>query len=486
MEAIIDRSFGQLPSIRELTRCIREHRMSPVDITERLLARIDKLNPHLNAFRVICRERALSEAEAAEARLASGRDLGPLHGIPYAVKDIFDVEGLPTTAGTKLLAENVALSDAAIVDRLKRAGMILLGKTNTVQLAYGGVGINYDQGTPHNPWQRNHYVPGGSSSGSAVAVTSGMAPLAIGSDTAGSIRIPAALCGVVGLKPTVKRITQCGVYQLSWTFDSVGILARTVEDAAIWFETAKSDCLRFMTPWVEKIEELIIKLRSGIKGLRVAFGEGCFLQNVDPEIDTAFRESERVFRELGADVKWIKFAEADAAAATNVGGVIISAEAYTVNEKLLEENFDGLDAIVASRMIKGKEVSSAEYLESLRFCQHLQQMSKRSLNDIDVVIVPTTLKPAVSIVEAEADISTYSKLNASYIHNTSIGNILGLCGLSLPCGFTETGLPIGLMLYGKPFQEDVILRAGKAFEMATGLQKRVPDLCWAERGSHDS
>ena len=223
-------------TITALARSIRAGEISPVEITEHLFSRLESLDGNLNVFKLVCRERALGEAQAAEMALRAGQDLGPLHGIPYVAKDLFDVRGLPTCAGTKLLENNIALEDAHVIKSLGQAGMILLGKTHTVQFAYSGVGINHDYGTPHNPWCRDHHVPGGSSSGSAVAVAAGMAPAALGSDTGGSIRIPAALCGTTGLKSTVGRISRAGVYPLSWSLDSVGTLTRSVEDTAIIYQ----------------------------------------------------------------------------------------------------------------------------------------------------------------------------------------------------------------------------------------------------------
>ena len=223
----------EFATISELASQIRAGALNPVKLAETTLDRVAALNPRLHAFISVTRERALAEAQAADILLRRGHDLGPLHGVPYAVKDLYNVAGLPTTAGTRLLAGNVVTRDAAVVRRLAAAGMVLVGKTYTVQFAFGGVGINHDQGTPHNPWHATPHAPGGSSSGSGVAVGAGLVPMALGSDTGGSVRIPAALCGTVGLKTTVGRISRADVYPLSWTLDSVGPLTRSVEDAAL-------------------------------------------------------------------------------------------------------------------------------------------------------------------------------------------------------------------------------------------------------------
>src|SRR5215813_10954144 len=207
-------------TISELSQRIRQGTLSPVELTEHMLSRLETLDDPLHAFKLVARERALAQAQAAELALQAGQDVGPLHGIPYAAKDLFNVKGLPTTAGSNFLEGNIAAADATVIRRLAQAGMIFLGKTHTVQFAYGGVGINHHHGTPHNPWHAVPHAPGGSSSGSGVAVAAGLVPMALGSDTGGSVRIPSSLCGTVGLKTTVGQISRAGVFPLSWTLDS--------------------------------------------------------------------------------------------------------------------------------------------------------------------------------------------------------------------------------------------------------------------------
>lgn len=228
-------------TIAELGRLIRARDLSPITLTEHLLARIEALNERLNAFNLVVADRAMREAEAAERQLQAGQRVGPLHGIPYGVKDIFDVGGLPTTAGSRTLGENIAERDCTVTRQLREAGMIVLGKTITVEFAKGIAGINHIQGTPHNPWHEAHHIPGGSSAGSAVAVAAGMAPMALGSDTGGSVRAPASFCGTVGLKTTVGRVSRHGVFPLSWTLDSVGPLTRSVEDAALVYQAMQGE-----------------------------------------------------------------------------------------------------------------------------------------------------------------------------------------------------------------------------------------------------
>ena len=474
----MDRPPLHYQTITDLADGIRKGDITSTELVQYLLDRIESLDGQLNAFRLRCPERALEQAAAADRQINDGKEPGILHGIPFAVKDLFDVKGLPTTAGTSLLEKNIAAADAHAVRQLKRAGMILLGKTNTVQLAYGGVGINHDHGTPHNPWNRTHHVPGGSSSGSAVAVAAGMTPVALGSDTGGSVRIPASLCGTAGLKSTVGRVSRAGVYPLSWSLDSVGPLTRSVEDAAHVYQCLQGVDANDETTWGLAAQDVLNDLKDGVREMRLAFAETVFWEDVDPEVETAVRECGRVFEALGARVSSIEFSEAEQARQLNSKGLIIAAEAYTLNKKWLEEHFDRLDPIVAHRMIKGKAVGTGEYLQNNLTWSKLRSKAINTLVDVDALIVPTTAIPALPTAEVDADIETYSARNLSYLRNTAIGNVLNMCGLSLPCGFTKQGLPIGLMIYAKPFQENIALRAGYAFQEVTNWHRRRPDISW--------
>jgi aspartyl-tRNA(Asn)/glutamyl-tRNA(Gln) amidotransferase subunit A len=465
-------------TIADLADGIRKGEISSTQLVENLLDRIQSLDGQLNAFRLTCPERALEQAAAADRQIKDGKDPGILHGIPYAVKDLFDVKGLPTTAGASLLEKNIAAADAHAIRQLNRAGMILLGKTNTVQFAYSGVGLNHDHGTPHNPWNRIHHVPGGSSSGSAVAVAAGMTPMALGTDTGGSVRIPASLCGTVGLKTTVGRVSRAGVYPLSWSLDSVGALTRSVVDAALVYQCLQGVDSNDETTWGLAVQDVLNDLKDGVRGMRLAFAETVFWEDADPEIEKAVRECGRVFEELGARVSSIEFSEAQEARQLNAKGLIIAAEAYTLNKKWLEEHFDRLDPIVAHRMIKGKEIAAAEYLQNNLAWRNLRSKAVNSLRDVDALLVPTTAIPALPTAEIDADMETYSERNLSYLRNTAIGNVLNMCGLSVPCGFTKQGLPVGLMVYAKPFQENMVLRAGYAFQEVTDWHRRRPDLSW--------
>ncbi|MFP4035938.1 MAG: amidase [Desulfobacteraceae bacterium] len=462
-------------SVGEMAERIRTNELSPVEVTTYYLERIQRLGPALNAFSTVFQERAAAQARAMEMLSARGICLGPLHGVPYAVKDLFDIGGEATAAGCDLLKGNIAAEDAEVVRLLNGAGMVCLGKTHTVQFAYSGVGINHDCGTPRNPWKKEHFVPGGSSSGSAVAVAARMVPAALGTDTAGSVRVPAALCGVTGLKPTFGRVSLKGVYPLSCSMDSVGVMARSVQDAALIYEILKKE-----VPWDRERPATnpgdLCLLDGGIGGMRLAFAESMFWEETHPEVAEAVRQAGGVFKELGARVERIRFSPAEEAAKLNSTGLIIAAEAYAANRYWLENHFDELDPVVAHRLIKGRALSAHEYVRNRETMQRLQKEAAYRLRDIDVLIAPTTIIPAEPVSEVDRDNETYSWKNILYLRNTSIGNMLNLCGLSIPCGFTRDGLPIGLMLYAKPFDETTALRAGAAFQTVTDWHLREGDI----------
>jgi len=465
-------------SIAELGRRLRTSGLSPVALAEAFLSRIADLDGKLGAFQLVTPDRARDVARVAENQLAAGSDLGPLHGIPFALKDLFDVAGLPTTAGTHLLAENVASADAIVVARLVAAGMVLLGKTKTVQLAYGGAGINHDLGTPHNPWHRVPHLPGGSSSGSAVAVAAGLVPAALGTDTGGSVRIPAALCGITGLKTTVGQVSRAGVYPLSPSLDSVGPLARTVEDAALLYDAMRGPDDGDATTRGRPAQDVLALLHGGVAGLRLGVAETVFFDDADPAVETAVRAAAAVFESLGAHVRSVPFPAAADALALNPRGLVIAAEAYAQNRRLIDEHYDELDPIVAWRMVQGRDVTAADYRQTTLDWKRLRRECLEQLSDVDALLCPTTPVPACPVADADADMETYLRRNFECLRNTSIGNILDLCGLSVPCGFTDEGLPVGLMIYGRPFQEDVVLRIGQAYQQATTWHRRRPDLGW--------
>ena len=463
-------------TIVELSRAIRAGELTSVAVAEHFLDRIDALEPSLGAFTVTCRDRALAQARAADVQLAAGIDLGPLHGIPYVAKDLYGVAGLPTTAGTRLLQDNVPDRDCTVIEKLTRAGMVLLGKTITVQFAYGGAGINTDQGTPHNPWHSEPHLPGGSSSGTGVAVAAGLAPMGLGSDTGGSVRIPASMCGVTGLKTTVGRVSRAGIYPLSQSLDSAGPLTRDAADAAIVYEAMQGPDPADPTTRGQSLHDVTDGIERGVAGLTLGVPRAVFWEDCDAKVETRVREAIAHIESLGARVIDVEFEQAESARRLNPRGLVIAAEAYEVNRRLVDSKFDDLDPIVAFRVVKGRDVPAHEYLTTVRAWEELRARTVAVLDGIDALLCPTVMIPPVPVADAMASPEAYAERNLQTLRNTSIGNILGLCGLSVPCGFTSRGLPVGLMIYGKPFDEARVLRIGHAYQQSTDWHRRHPAL----------
>lgn len=465
-------------SIASLSAHFKAGTAGPVAWTEQLLSRIHALDGKLHAFIRVMPEHALAQARAAEQAIKDGK-AGPLAGIPYAAKDLFDVGGVPTMAGTHLRAGHVAGEDCTVVGKLAAAGTVLIGKTHTVQFAYGAAGLNHDHGTPHNPWHPIPHNPGGSSSGSAVAVAAGMVPFALGTDTGGSVRVPAAMCGIVGLKTTVGRVSRAGVYPLSWTLDSVGPITRTVEDAATVYQAMQGADDRDDSTRGIGMHDSLRELREGVKGLRIAFGETTFFDDVDPEVEKSVREAGKVLASLGAPVSGMDIPEAAAAWAEKYRGLLIPAEGCVANREYLDKHLNELDPVIGPRMLTGRTLSVPDYFAMLRRYAELRERVRSTLRDVDAFIVPTTMIPAQPNLTIDASPEAYLDYNMRFHRNTGIGNILNLCAVSVPCGFNAKGLPIGLQVYAKPFNEDIALRIAYAYEQATEWHERRPDLAWA-------
>ena len=465
-------------TLTELAAAISARELSPVELTEALLARIEALNPALNAFNLVTPERAIAEAKAAESLIMAGRYLGPLHGIPYAVKDIFDVAGLPTTAGSKLLADNVACEDSWATRRMAEHGMVAIGKSVTVEFARGILGINNIQGTPHNPWHSQAHVPGGSSAGTGVAVAAGLVPMGLGSDTGGSVRAPAGLCGTVGLKTTVGRISRYGVFPISEYLDSVGPLARSVEDCALVYQALLGVDPRDPSTVNVPLHDVLEGLKGGVAGLRIGVPERFFLDDLDGDTGRAMDEARAVFESLGAHVTAIDIPEA--APAARLGAILSAAEACVVHkDRLDDQSIAQMDPVVGLRMRGDRDMKAVDYIAARREARALRRSLAQTLRDIDVVLMPTTPRAAIPVADVATDIDRYNQHSGEFSRNTRVGNVLDLCGVSLPAGFNAKGLPIGLLLSAKPFDEAAVLRAGHAFETATDWHRRVPDLQWA-------
>lgn len=451
--------------LHELAGELRSGRLRAAELVELYLERIARYGDRLHAYVCVYADEARLVAEAADKALRAGQDLGPLHGMPIAVKDIIDMEGRITTAGSKAWRERVSAVTATVVRRLMAAGAIVIGKTHTVELAFGGWGTNEHCGTPWNPWDlHTHRVPGGSSSGSAVATAAALAAAGIGTDTGGSVRLPAAFCGLVGLKTTVGRISTHGIVPLSATLDSVGPLTRSVEDAALLCNALQGpDPAQPATQGVA-LDDTLAPLRRGVEGMRLAALPSAERGSVDPEVLSAYDASLATLAELGAEIVDVELPQ-PFSAYTQANATIMEAEGYVENEALIERDDLPLDRHVRERFRRGRGIGAAAYVRVLRQRAQAAHAFDEALDGVDALLTPTTATPAIAVADVDESVSP--------AHFTRAGNFVGLCGLAVPNGLTAAGLPTSLLINGRAFDEARVLRIGWALEQAHAPQARV-------------
>jgi aspartyl-tRNA(Asn)/glutamyl-tRNA(Gln) amidotransferase subunit A len=455
--------------IHDLAERIGSGALTPSALLDAYLARIQTYDRKLHAFVSVHEKDARLAAELADRAIQAGQRLGPLHGIPIALKDLLDIEGRVTTGGSLFWRERVSPATAAAVHRLAAAGTIPLGKTHMVEFAFGSWGTNAAMGTPWNPWDaRTHRSPGGSSSGSGVAVAAGLAPAAIGSDTGGSVRIPAGLCGIVGLKTTIGRVSNHGVLMLSHTLDTLGPMVRDVEDAALLFTAMHGPDVRDLQTLVHPPVDALSNLKTGAAGLRLAVLSDADLGEVDPEVAAAFVAALEIFRDGGARIDVLRL-PATCTTLADLTGKIIAAEGYELHRDWIDRDDLPFDPDVRTRMRGGRSTLAADYIRLMRERGELRRHVDRLLRDFDALLMPTTPLPAVPLSDIDQEKAPMSRL-------TRPVNLLDLCALALPCGFSKEGLPISLQIVGRGYDEPRILRIGWAYENATGWHKRRPVL----------
>jgi aspartyl-tRNA(Asn)/glutamyl-tRNA(Gln) amidotransferase subunit A len=457
-------------SLAETAALLQSRRLTPLELTESYLRRIERLNPRLNAYVTVTAERARADAQRATEEIAAGNYRGPLHGMPVGLKDLYDTAGIRTAGGAKILFDRVPAADSTVARRLREAGTVLLGKLNTHELAFGVTTDNPHFGTTRNPWNPD-CIPGGSSGGSGAAIAAGLAAATTGTDTGGSIRIPASLCGCVGLKPTYGRVSKAGVLPLSWLFDHAGPITATVEDAALMLGAlAGYDPDDFSTA-ATPVEHYVAVLRAGVRGLRIGLPRNYFFDRLDDEVRAAVEQA-LVLRGLGADLRPVDVPDFGPVALPAFGVVI--AELLEVYGEQFASRPQDFGADVAAILAQGAP-DGVSLAAVLRMTYGLTEAMRRVLTDVDVLVTPTTPVPATPIgQELVAYGGTQEPLIFALIRCTLPFNLTRLPALSLPCGFTSTGLPIGLQIVGRPFEEGVVLRTGHAYEQATAWHQRRP------------
>jgi aspartyl-tRNA(Asn)/glutamyl-tRNA(Gln) amidotransferase subunit A len=450
-------------TIRELGERYRRRTLSPVEVTRHLLARIEKLDPALHAFVTVTADRALADARTAEQELRSG-ETRPLLGIPVAHKDIYLTRGIRTTAGSALLADWIPDQDATCVRRWQEAGTILLGKLITHEFAFGIQFPGHRFPAARNPWNLDH-IPGGSSSGTGAALAAGLVTGATGSDTGGSIRGPAAFCGLVGLKPTYGRVSRAGILTLSWTLDHAGPLARTVEDCAHLFQAMAGHDPADPASSPLPVDDYLGELGGDVRGVRIGVPRTYFFDGVDPEVERAFEAALATLRRLGAEVRDVDIPSIHVVPSFML---IMLSEAFAYHERDIREHPELYGEVLRERLLGGALVTGAEYMQAQRLRARLCAEVADVMRTVDVLATPTAPKPATPFAAAHDPSFGFPRSNMPPF------NMTGQPTLALPCGFSASGLPLSLQLAGRPFEEATVLQVGAAYERATDWHKRHP------------
>ncbi len=454
-------------TISEASHLLREKKISPVELTQLCLHRIERLNPRLNAFITVTDDSALDEARKAEAEIQKGRWHGPLHGVPVALKDLFDTAGVRTTAASGVLKDRVPEGDCEVVRRLKSAGAVLLGKLNMHEFAYGGSGIISFFGPTRNPWSQEH-MTGGSSSGSAAAVAAGMCYGALGSDTGGSIRLPSAYCGTVGLKPTYGRVSTRGVIPLSWSCDHVGPITRTVTDAAIMLQATAGYDSEDSTSNDAPVPNYGAAVRETAP-LVVGVPRKHFYEQLNPEIETAVAAVISRIGKIAANVQDVELPLSN-------DTLVLRAEAYTYHFESIQKNPELYQPDTLRRIRSGEQISAVDYIRTRHEMEEHRRNIRRLFDSVDVLITPTSPVPPYAIAELLCEMENLRSKEIVMLRNTRPFNALGLPTISIPCGFTKTGLPIGVQITGAPWAEGAVLRAAQSYEQQTDWHTRHPEL----------
>jgi aspartyl-tRNA(Asn)/glutamyl-tRNA(Gln) amidotransferase subunit A len=447
--------------IRIAAESLRAKRVSSVEMTMLAVERIERFNDRLRAFITVTAEAAIQQARDADRELAEGKDRGPLHGIPIALKDLFFTRGVRTTAGSRAYENFVPDTDATVVQRLHAAGAVMLGKLNMHEMAYGITSANPHFGPVRNPWNEAH-IPGGSSGGSAAAVAANIAYMAMGSDTGGSIRIPASFCGTVGLKPTYGRVSRHGVLPLGYSLDHMGPLTRTVRDAALVLNAIAGRDPKDPTSSRHPVVDYVPDEGCSIKKLRIGFPETFFFDRLDPDVDSAVRGAIARAESLGAVVWPVTLPDMEALNA--VARVILLAEASAVAEPFrARRELFGFD--VLTLLDQGRLVPATDYINAQRLRRKLRREFDRVWQDVDCLMMPTTPNTAPRIGETTVNLGGRDEdVRLATTRLVRGINALGLPALSIPCGLSKSGLAIGLQIVGPAFDEALILRVGAALE----------------------
>jgi len=463
-------------SMGELARLVASKAASPVEIVKAHLDRIAALDGTLRSYITVMGDSAREAARAAEASVMAREQLGPLHGVPIGLKDLYCTKGVKTTGGSRLLGDWVPAEDATVVTRLAAAGAITLGKLNMHEFAYGPEGLNAHYGDAWNPWDRSiHRICGGSSSGSGAAVAAGLCPGALGSDTGGSIRIPSALCGLTGIKPTYGRVSRAGVLPLAWSLDHVGPMCRSAADCALMLGAMAGHDPRDPSSSRSPVPDYAAALTGQVKGLRIGLLRRAFLETADAPQRQAVEQAVKTLEGLGASVRDVSLEQMKHAAA--VVAALISVESYAYHEAWLKTRGAEYGPDVRERLLVGAFVSGADYLRGQRARRLIRDEMDQVLGGVDVLIAPTVPIAATTVGAREAVVNGAPQpVRPSLLRYTRPFNASGHPAASVPCGFTPDGLPIGMQIVGRSFDEATVLRVADAYQRVTDWHARRPPL----------
>ena len=457
-------------TIAQAAPLLRDGQLSPVELTRAFLERIEAIDGRLNSYVTLLPERALAQARAAEAEILRGDYRGPLHGIPIGLKDLYDTAGILTTAMSRVTPDRVPTEDATTVARLNQAGTILLGKLAMHEFALGGPDFTSLFPPARNPWNLAH-IPGGSSSGSGAAVAAGLCMGALGSDTGGSIRGPASMCGIVGIKPTYGRVSNFGVVPLSWSQDHCGPMTWTVADNALMLQTLAGHDPKDPTTSTAPVPDYSAALRDGIAGMTIGVPRRYFFEagpDVAPETLAAIEGALEVMAELGATVRDVDIPHVEQSRAANQ--TIMMGEAFAYHEHNLKTRREDYGAMVRDRFLLGGMLTISDYVQAQRVRSLIKREMADALREVDVLVTPTSPKPAAAL-EGYSGGATLTGPSFTGPFNAS-----GIPAISTPGGFSSDGLPIGLQIAGKPFDEATVLRIAYAYEQAARWFERRPEV----------
>jgi aspartyl-tRNA(Asn)/glutamyl-tRNA(Gln) amidotransferase subunit A len=453
-------------SVEEASALVKSKSVSPVELTQACLTRIESQNPLLDAFITVTAESALAEARRAESEVQHGRWRGLLHGIPIALKDLIDTAGVKTTAASAVFKDRVPQQDAAVVQRLKDAGAILLGKLNMHEFAYGGTSVASYYGRVSNPWSLER-IAGGSSGGAAAAVAAGLCYVALGSDTGGSIREPAAFCGIVGLKPTYGRVSNRGVIPLSWSLDHIGPMARCVADAAIALQTIAGYDPNEVTSQDRPAGQYLEAKGKSPGRFRIGVPREFFCANLQPDVQAAFDRALAVLVKMGGETR-------DVPLEVSADRTVIRAEAYAYHAEYIAKKSDLYLPETLAKLQLGAGIDGQSYIRARRELDRLRRSTLSVFSSVDFLVTPTAPVSAPMAADYPSSFEAVLALDGLLLRNTRPFNMYGFPTISVPCGMTSAGLPIGLQIAAPPWEERRLLGLARAFEEATDWHTRRP------------